>query len=209
MNRIRTNPIHFERDACSVALALCVLAACVSADEPAGLQRMGDGCFPQAFVWWTTANRVVTSAESESEADRILSQLDGVASPCLHLDCFADFKRRHPNQFVFLFCQGHDDSERPTVYDPVDRSTFYPGHWVHCEATTIVADVPSESGETDLAVDDVGKFRMTDPKDAKRHDDICLVSLSDAGRPDWTRCEQVRLLSIDKTRNVIRVRRAC
>ncbi len=188
---------------------MCVIAVCVSADEPGDLQRMGEGRFPQAFVWWTTANRVVTRAESESEADRILSQLDGVASPCMHLDYFAGFKRRHPNQFVFLFCQGHDYSEKPSVFDPVDRSTFFPGHWVHCEAATITGDVASESGETDLAVDDVGKFRMTDSKGARHPDDICLVALGDDGRPDWTRCEQVQLVSIDEARKVIRVRRAC
>ena len=209
MKQMRTNPIPVGRDGCSVAFVLCVIAACVSADEPTSLHRMGDGRFPQAFVWWTTANGVVTRAESESEADHILSQLDGVASPCLHLDYFAGFKRRHPNQFVFLFCQGHDYSEKPTVFDPVDRSTFYPGHWVHCEAATIAGDIASQSGETDLTVDDVGKFRMTDSKGARRPDDICLVGLGDDGRPDWTHCEQVRLVSIDKARNVIHVRRGC
>jgi hypothetical protein len=173
------------------------------------MQRMGGESYPRAFVWWTTANRIVENAASEAEADRILSTLDGVASPCLHLDYFAGFKRRHPDQFVFLFCQGHDFSEKPTVYDPVDRSTFYPGHWVHCEAATITSDVAASSGESEIAVDDVGKFRLVDGQGRKRPDDICLVALDDNGRPDWSHVEQVKLAAIDENRSVIRVERGC
>ena len=208
MNHTSRELFLAERVTCFVALGFWAMSCAIAGELPI-MHHMGDGRFPQAFVWWTTANRIIERADSEAEADRTLSQLDGVASPCLHLDYFTGFKRRYPDQFVFLFCQGHDYSEKPTVYDPVDRSTFYPGHWVHCEAATITADVASESGESDITVDDVGKFRMTDSKGRKRPDDICLVELSDDGQPNWSHCEQVRLVSIDNAQSTIRVRRAC
>jgi len=191
----------------AVALALLVAVPCVMAGASSTMRRMGGGDYPQAFIWWTTANRAVQNAGSEAEADRLLSQLDGVASPCLHLGYFAGFKRRHPDQFVFLFCQGHDFSEKPTVYDPVDRSRFYPGHWVHCEAAPLVADVPAESGESDIRVDNVGRFRLVGTRGHNQPDDICLVARDDEGSPDWSHCEQVRLVAIRKERSAIRVRR--
>lgn len=192
-----------------VAIAMLLPVCCSGTDPTGGLRRMGGGNYPQAFVWWTTANRIVENAKSDAEADRILSQLDGVASPCLHLDYFAGFKRRHPDQFVFLFCQGHDFSAKPTVFDPVDRSKFYPGHWVHCAAATITTDIAAAPKETDIAVDDVSKFRLTDANGRHRPDDICLVAIDESGCPDWSKVEQVRLVSIDKERSTIRVQRGC
>ncbi|MBD3267244.1 hypothetical protein GF373_11305 [bacterium] len=188
---------------------ILIAVTCVMADDMDDLPRMGEGRFPQAFIWWTTANRVVENAESESEADRILSLLDGVASPCIHLPYFSGFKKRHPDQFVFLFCQGHDFSEKPTVYDPVDRSQFYPGHWVYCEGTTIRNDIPAESGETNIEVEDASKFRLQEKNGRTISDDICLVALDDVGKPNWLHSEQVKLVSIDEKRNIIRVRRGC
>ncbi len=109
----------------------------------------------------------------------------------------------------FLFCQGHDFSAKPTVFDPVDRSKFYPGHWVHCAAATITTDIAAAPKETDIAVDDVSKFRLTDANGRHRPDDICLVAIDESGRPDWSKVEQVRLVSIDKERSTIRVQRGC
>lgn len=104
-------------------------ASAAEAQPPATahLQMSAEG-YPRAFFWWTTCRQVFENAASTADADRVLSQLQGLASPSIYLDYFSGFKSRHAEKLVFLFSQGYVFSEKPTVYDPIDRSN---SHFIH------------------------------------------------------------------------------
>lgn len=183
-------------------------AAAVAMESPQ-LQMLAEG-YPRAFFWWTTCRQVFENAASPAEADRVLSQLQGLASPSIYLDYFSGFKSRHPEKLVFLFSQGYVFSEKPTVYDPIDRSRLFAGHWVHFEGCRLTKDIPAEEGVTDIGVEKPRLFRITSDKIEGRSnyaDDICLSALGPDGRPDWRRSEQVKLVSVDAGRGTVRVRR--
>jgi hypothetical protein len=102
-------------------------------------------------------------------------------------------------------------SEKPTVYDPIDRSKLFAGHWVHFEGCLLTQDVPAETGETEIHVEKPQCFRFaSDASEGRSNlgDDLCLCALRPDGKPDWNRSEQVKLVSVAAARGSIRVRRA-
>lgn len=184
-------------------------AAAVTGERPVAaprLQMLAEG-YPRSFFWWTTCRQVYENAASPDEADRVLSQLQGLASPSTYLDFFSGFKAHHPEKLVFLFSQGYVFSEKPTVYDPIDRSKLCAGHWVYFEGSRITQDVPAEEGETEIEVERPERFRIAPAEGRPFVDDICLCGLTPDGKPDYRRSEQVQLVSVDRARRTIRVRR--
>ena len=133
--------------------------------------------------------------------------MQGFASPSIYWDLFAGIKARHPEKLVFLFSQGYVFSEKPTIFDPIDRSKLFAGHWVHFQGCRITGDVLATEGETEIKIEDPGLFRIGMDGGRKFPDDICLCALNAKGQPDWSRSEQVKLVSMDAGQRVIRVRR--
>lgn len=177
-----------------------------AAGKPPVPQMFAEG-YPRSFFWWTTCQQLYERGASAEETDRALAQLQGIASPSTYLDYFSAFKSRYPGKLVFLFSQGYVFSEKPTVYDPIDRSRLYAGHWVYFEGSRITGDVPAAEGELDIEVENPRHFRLGAGKTRRFSDDICLCALTADGQPDWSRSEQVKLVSLDAGRRVIRVRR--
>ena len=106
--------------------------------------------------------------------------------------------------------------------DPRDGGEkFFAGHWIYYNGSRITADVPAQAGETEIAVADPQFFRLDIGPDSNRRptagspplhlyaDDIGLCMLDATGKPDWSRSEQLQLVSIDAQRKTIRVRRGC
>ena len=173
------------------------------------LEVFSDG-YPRAFQFWTTTRHMIM--ENEVDTARAFQVLNGVASPCEYWPSYLAFKRDNPRKLVYLFSQGHTFSEDPCQFDPIDRSTFFAGHWVYFEGCQLTADIPAQAGETVISVADPSCFRMKPPQKLgwpETPEDIVLTRLNAQGKPDWNFAEQVRLVSVDHKAKTITVERGC
>jgi len=126
----------------------------------------------------------------------------------------AAYKARNPEELVFLLVQGWGFSDKPTRYDPINRSDFFAGHWLYFEGSTLTGDIPAESGQKEIPVEDVSLFQTFDRQfttpdraDFTVADDVGLCDLNEDGTPNWHRSEQVRFRAIDRDKGTITVER--
>ncbi len=120
-----------------------------------------------------------------------------------NIEAFTRFKKDHPRQMVLLHYNGN-------ARDPRDTSApFFAGHWIYFNGARILDDIPAEKGETEIRVDKPDLFKTDMGRYRRDNEDIGLCELDETGRPDWSRSEQVQLISVDARRSVIRVRRGC
>ena len=171
------------------------------------------GGYPRAFFFrsaegWA-ANRRIDYGRWEATFGR-LSGVEGkvldeevIGRHARNVEFFTRLKRAHPDQLVLLHYNGN-------ARDPRWRAKeFFAGHWIYRPAVKILADVPAEQGVSEIRVADTASFRTGIGRYRTSNDDIGLCELDAAGRPDWHRCEQVQLVSVDAKRGTIRIRRGC
>jgi len=122
------------------------------------------------------------------------------------LEFFNRFKKNHPNQVILL----HFDGMARDPYFKSSKGSFFAGHWLYHNGARILSDVSDESGITSIHVSDASLF-MVDIAIRVKHknDDIGLCELDETGKPNWTKSEQVRLVSLDMKTNTIQVERGC
>ena len=141
------------------------------------------------------------------------NRLQGIMGKCLEEEClgrearnpefFSRFKKDHPTQAVLLHFNGNSR-------DPRYRADkYFPGHWIYAKAVAITQDVPAESGETVITVQDARGFRVNVGRYKTSNDDIALFGIAPDGKHDWHHCEQVQLISVDTKANTITVKRGC
>jgi len=200
-----------------LVLALALIAAGPgAAGEPTGrLDRLQvlSGPWPRAFFFRASESFASRRGAAFEEWDAAFSRLMGIEGKCLdeeipgrsrrNPDFFTRFKRQHPNQLVLLHYNGN---ARDPAYE---RDRYFAGHWLYNVGATVLADVPAERGETDIRVDHPERFRTNIGRYRDKNDDIGLCALGADGRPDWHESEQVRLVSVDRKRGLIRVERGC
>ncbi|MBI5690443.1 MAG: hypothetical protein HZC55_10140 [Verrucomicrobia bacterium] len=116
---------------------------------------------------------------------------------------FSRFKREHPEQVVLLHFNGNARDPR------YHTERYFAGHWIYREATRILADIPAESGETTIRVENTADFRVSTGRYHTSNDDLALFGITADGRHDWNHCEQVQLVAVDARAGTIRVRRGC
>lgn len=116
---------------------------------------------------------------------------------------FSRFKHDNPRQMVLLHFNGNARDPR------FETEHYFPGHWIYRAATMIVADVPAAVGESVIRVEDAGDFRTEAGRYLNANDDIALVGIISDGTHDWSHCEQVQLVSVDRTAKTLRVKRGC
>ena len=116
---------------------------------------------------------------------------------------FSRFKRERPDQVVLLHFNGNARDPRHGT------ERYFAGHWIYREATPILADVPAQAGESIVRVASTDDFQVNTGRYQTANDDIALFGVTAEGRHDWTHCEQVRLLAVDRTAKTIRVQRGC
>jgi hypothetical protein len=187
-------------------------AYCGYAAPASDLTLLGSD-YPRVFFFRSSESapyrKGMTYEKWESEYDRLM----GLMGKCLNEELtnretlnpewFSRFKRDNPTQAVLLHFNGN-------ARDPLHASSnYFPGHWVYRAAVRIVSDVPAEEGESTIRVADAGDFRTETGRYRTSNDDIALFGITADGRHDWSRCEQVRLVSADAKANTIRVRRGC
>lgn len=195
-------------------LAVCALTAAVAVSGPR-LDRLDvlHDEWPRAFFFRAAEGMSANPRVPYESWDAQMSRLQGTMGKCLDEELpgrsvrnapnFSQFKAAHPEQAVLLHYNGNSRDPRD------DRGIFFAGHWIYFNGTTLTADVPAVDGECELPVADPTLFRTAMGRYQDKNEDIGLCLLAANGRPDWSRAEQVELLSVDLERKVLRVRRAC
>ncbi len=118
-----------------------------------------------------------------------------------NIEFFTRFKERHPEQLVLLHFNGNARDPRHAGKD------FFAGHWLYYNGARVTSDVPATDQDTDIAVSAPELFLTGIGRFQRDNEDIGICALTADGRPDWNRSEQVQLLSVDRQRKTIRVRR--
>jgi len=169
--------------------------------------------YPRAYFFRAAEGHAANSRVDYATWERTFARLMGIEGKVLdeelpgrsrrNIDFFTRFKQTHPDQLVLLHYNGNSRDPR------YETGKYFAGHWIYFNGAPIMSGLPAEEGETDVRVDDTRLFRMNIGRFKRDHDDIGLCLLGDDGKPDWSECEQVRLVSIDPGRKTIRVRRGC
>jgi len=159
--------------------------------------------YPRAFFFRIAEAKAADASVPYAQWDATFSRLMGIEGKALdeehpermatNVRAFTQFKQNHPEQLVLLhFCGRARDPRFQT-------ENYFSGHWVYYNGARITADVPEESGETDIHVGDSGPFMAGD--------DVGLCALDANGKPDWGISEQTRVLSVDSDGKTLRVTR--
>lgn len=205
----------------SMVLALAALASLAHAQTlpdvtPDGrlgaLNILGDQ-YPGAFFFRQSEAMAAQKNMSYDRWERTFDRLRGIEGKVLdeevvgrsakNIEFFSRFKRRHGDQLVLLHFNGNARDPR------WESGRFFAGHWLYYNGARVASDVPAEEGETEIRVEDARQFRVNMGRYRDKNEDIGLCLLDAEGKPDWSRSEQVQLLSVDVRRKVLRVRRGC
>jgi hypothetical protein len=112
------------------------------------------------------------------------------------------FKDRYPDQIALLHYNGR--ARLPQF----ERERFFPGHWIHYEGSLVTADIPEASSDTTIRVTRAGTlFRMNQGRYRNQGDDVTVCDLNEEGKPDWSRCEEMKLVAVDPAARTLTVRR--
>jgi len=196
----------------AASVALVAAPAAVRADDLTSLRVLGDQ-YPRAFFFRSAEGFAATPRVSYDRWEACFSRLMGIQGKCLeeevpgrsirNIDFFTRFKEQHPEQLVLLHYNGNARDPRFEIDE------FFAGHFLYYNGAKILDDVPAEPGETDIRVDNPALFRTEMGRYRWSNDDVGLCQLDAGGKPDWHKSEQVQLLSVDRARQVIRVKRGC
>jgi hypothetical protein len=193
-------------------LVLCLLAMLGHGSATETLNILGPN-YPRVFFFRGCESWPSRPNVSFEDWSADFGRLSGIMGKCLdeevlgreahNPDWFSRFKREHPQQVVLLHFNGN---ARDPLHAPAN---YFPGHWIYRKATRITADVPAATGETEITVEDAGDFQVNAGRYRTSNDDIGLFGITADGKHDWSRCEQVQLVAVDKKTNTIRVKRGC
>lgn len=112
------------------------------------------------------------------------------------------FKERYPDQMALFHYNGR--ARRPAWR----REPFFPGHWIHYEGSRVTQDVPAQAEDTVIHVVRAGNlFRMNQGRYRNQGDDVTLCELKPDGKPEWSACEEVKLVAQDPPGRTVTVRR--
>ncbi len=156
--------------------------------------------WPRVFFFRAAESSAVQPKTNFEEWERCFSRLQGIEGKVLdeevtrrsvrNIEFFSRFKDAHPRQIVLEHYNGF-------ARDPRDAGArFFAGHWLYFGGITLDVEVPAQAGEGTIEVSDVRLFKTDGGRLGKANDDIGICELDAAGRPDWHRVEQVKLLEV-------------
>jgi hypothetical protein len=191
-----------------ISVLLLLSFSCGTPKEKARLRVLDDE-YPRAYFFRMAEN----TYEPYEEWERNLERLMGIQGKALdeevvgrmerNPDFFTRFKQNHPDQLVLLHFNGNARDPR------YRREKFFAGHWIYFPGARILSEVPAGEEVSEIRVSDASLFKVNIGRYMDRNEDIGLCELDEQGKPDWHKSEQVQLLSVDTTNNIIQVRRAC
>ncbi len=190
-------------------LPLLALSA-AAASTPATLDVIS-GDYPHAFFFRLSEAGAAQPANSFEKWDAAVSQLMGIEGKTLdeeipgrslrNIEFFTRFKKLHPSQLALLHYNGN-------ARDPRDiHGKFFAGHWVYYNGARILSDIPAAAGQSVIRVSDATLFLTGIGRYKNSNEDIGLCELTSSGKPDWSRSEQVKLISVDRAAGTITVER--
>ena len=169
--------------------------------------------YPRAYFFRASEALAADPKISYAQWDQTFSRLMGIEGKALdeevpgrsrrNIAWFTRFKRAHPDQLVLLHYNGNARDPR------YETEEYFAGHWLYHNGAAIVSDIRAEDGATDVRVSNTGLFKTNTGRYRDKNEDVGICMLDANGRPDWSRSEQVRLISVDHDRGVIRIRRGC
>ncbi len=190
------------------------VAATLRAEEPPSLRILRGG-YPRAFFFRSAEGLAASGQIPFGRWDACFSRLMGIEGKVLdeevpgralrNVDFFNRFKQLHPDQLVLLHYNGNARDPRYQT----QNQKYFAGHWLYYNGAKILDDVPAESGETEIRLDNPTLFRLATGRYRNANEDLGLCMLDARGRPDWGHSEQVQLVAVNLGRKVIRVRRGC
>lgn len=197
-----------------LAFFLLSLAGALRAAEsaPSGLAILGPE-YPRVFFFRATESGPSRKGMTYERWSAEFGRLSGIMGKCLdeevlnreanNPEWFSRFKRDHPQQAVLLHFNGNSRDPRHGT------GSYFPGHWVYRPATRITAGVPATTEDTLIHVENAGDFQVNTGRYQTSNDDVALFGVTPDGKHDWSVCEQVQLLAVDKKANTILVKRGC
>ena len=196
---------------------LCLLIAIAIMNPGIGVQsadlEMFEKGYPRAFFFRASEGFASNGRIDFETWEEIFLPLGGIEGKVLeeevpgrslrNIDFFVRYKKRHPEKLVLLHYNGN-------ARDPRDHTErYFAGHWIYFSGCRIKSNIPAEEGETDVSVEDARLFHANIGRYGNSNEDIGLCLLDSDGKPDWHFSEQVQLVSVDTSKNVIRVKRGC
>lgn len=184
---------------------------------PAGAQSPAqpeilDAGYPRAFFFRSSEGMAARGIPYE-RWEKIFSPLDGIMGKALeeevpgrsrhNIEYFTRFKKDHPGQLVMLHINGN-------ARDPRFRSgRYFAGHWLYYNGCRALDPLPAAAGQAVIHVQNPRLFKAGTGRYQNSNEDLAICALTAEGKPDWTRCEQVRLLAIDAAGKTITIERGC
>ncbi len=178
----------------------------------ADLDILGEDC-PRVFFFRASEGFAANARMEYPRWERSFERLMGIMGKALDEEVigrearngefFTRFKRSHPRQVVLLHMNGNARDPR------WHGERFAAGQWLYYNGARVSKDVPAEAGESEIHVNNPALFRVQTGRYRTANEDVGLCELDASGRPDWSRSEQVQLVSIDRQRKVLRVKRGC
>lgn len=117
------------------------------------------------------------------------------------LEWYTQFKHNNPDQMVLIHFNGL--SRDPFYY----TEDFFAGHWLYHPVIEVLSDIPAESGQSEIKVAELTHFKTNIGRFQRDASDICLFKVDNNGKPDWNHAEQVKLVSVNRAKKTILVKR--
>lgn len=200
-------------------VSLLLLAACGSDNNGSGtpaaptVPTIHTANYPRTMLSFRFTDHLFTQPVPPltlQELDAIYTLPNGFMPTNTTTSEWTQIADAHPDKFALWFHQGMALSDVRTMYDLVDRSAFFAGHWLHYQGSLINQNVPATAGQSVIPVADTTLFladKYANPNSGPYADDVTLVALGANNIPDWNIAEEVRLVSVDPYASTITVDR--
>lgn len=193
-----------------INILLFALFNSLDAQELDQLEILRSG-YPRAFFFRQSERLVRSGSLTFEEWEQNFSRLGGIEGKILdeeipgtsirNIDVFTLFKKHHPEQLVLIHFNGNSRDIR------YNTEKFFAGHWLYHTGCKLTRDVEAGQDISILHVADPGLFRTNIGRYKNKNEDLIICSLTSDGRPDFSRAEQLELISKDKENKILTVRR--
>ncbi len=195
-------------------ISFCVtLIYCDRQDLTQGKPDIFSAGYPKAFFFRRAESFAASGKYSYDEWKVIFNRLYGIQGKVLteelpdrskyNLEYFTCFKNEYPEQIVLLHFNGNARDPR------YESEKYFAGHWAYYQGCKNISEIPAQEGIMEIEVEDASLYRTGLGRFNDRNEDIGICLLDSAGGQNWYYSEQVELVSVDRDRNTIKIKRGC
>ncbi|MHC4671153.1 MAG: hypothetical protein ACYTF1_19130 [Planctomycetota bacterium] len=197
-----------------VWLSVCLIGGLVYAEPltlPLDRLEILQAGYPRAFFFRNCEGIARSGRVPFEQWDQMFVRLGGIEGKVFdeeipgtsgrNIDFFVRFKKHHPEQLVLIHYNGNARDPRDGI------ESYYAGHWLYYNGCKLTKDVPAQEGVSILEVEDPGFFGINIGRYRDKNEDLVICALTPEGKPDFSRAEQLELISKDEDKKTLRVRR--